>query len=368
MQVVQIVSGLPPHVDGVGHYALALAKEMKRTHGVQTHFVVCKLGWKGADAIDGFPVHILSEQTPQALHSVLQCLCAKVVSPTSSGMPVLLQMSAYGYHKHAFPFWLEKGLRNWLSQTPNARLVTMFHELYAFGTPWKKAFWASPLQRLVASRITKASTSVFTNMQGRVDDLTKWDSSKRERVQVFPVHSTVGEPVNVSLLHTRARRLIVFGQAAARLRVWHDAKFEIEEACRMLGITEICDVGPEIDQATPAIEGVKIISKGVLSENEISSLMLDSVAGILDYFKGSLGKSTIFAAYCAHAVLTIMVRNNCSERDGLIAGEHYWVHENSTGINLDQAQCIADNARAWYSGHSLAIQSEAFVAKLKGYL
>lgn len=363
-QIVQIVAGLPPHNDGVGHYALLLANEMRKNHGIQTHFVVCKLDWNGATSIDGFPAYLLAEHTPQALCIALSKATGQFNSDTKK-IPLLLQLSAYGYHQQAYPFWLEKGLKIWLGNTPQACLMTMFHELYAFGYPWRKSFWVSPLQRLVAAKITKLSTTVFTNMQSRADILARWDKSKDGKVQVFPVYSTIDEPQNISLLHDRARRLIIFGTAPSRLRVWQKGLEQIKHTCAILGITEICDIGSPLNQEMPSIPNTKVIVKGILPEAEISALMSNSIAGFFDYFNGYLGKSSIFAAYCAHGLLAITLTDNHSELEGLIANNHYWVQKDSAELSWNRAQQIAECGHNWYNQHKLSIQSDAFALKLK---
>lgn len=362
--VIQIVPGLPPSIDAVGHYAFALAMEMKKSYGVRTHFIVCKSGWKGADIIDGFPVYKLAEQTSKALYAVLSELCARVLSTDSRGMSVLLQMSAYGYHKQAFPFWLERGLHNWLNETPHTRLVTMFHELYASGPPWKKAFWASPLQRLVASRIAISSDVVFTSMQRYAVKIAEWDRTKAGKVCVVPVFSTIGEPTNVPMLSLRTNRLIVFGQRANRLRVYKESIDSLVRICELMGIEEINDIGAPIKGELPKIKGVRFLQNGVLPENEISKLMLDSRIGFFDYFPGCLAKSTIFSAYCAHGLVPVMGKENYSDEDGLIDQIHYCVPHEHDHISLDDCQSIADNARNWYSMHSVQRQAELFLMAL----
>lgn len=364
MDIIQIVAGLPPSIDGVGHYALVLANEMRKNHGVRTHFIVCKSGWKGADVIDGFPVCQLHEQTPQALYIALSDLCARVLSPASKGMTVLLQLSAYGYDKQALPFWLERGLRNWLNETPHARLATMFHELYAYGPPWKKAFWVSPLQRSIASRIAILSDVVFTSMQDYAVKIAEWDRTKAGKVCVMPVFSTIGEPTIVPQLSLRSNRLIVFGQRVNRLRVYSDLTGSLVRICEMMEIKEIYDVGVPIAGKLPKIEGVSFLQKGVLPAEEVSNLMLDSRIGFFDYFSGCLAKSTVFSAYCAHGLVPVLGRENCSDKDGLSDRLHYYVPREHEHLGLADWQTIADNARNWYSMHSVQRQAERFAVAL----
>jgi hypothetical protein len=51
--VTQIVPALPPDVDGIGDYALQLARRLRANHGVETYFIVGDPSWKGQE-VEGF--------------------------------------------------------------------------------------------------------------------------------------------------------------------------------------------------------------------------------------------------------------------------------------------------------------------------
>ena len=348
------MTGLPPKLDGVGHYSLALAKEMARNHGVLTRFVVGDLEWGGGNISD-FPVYRLSEHTAEAFCSLLAEVCAEV-SKTNSSMSctVILHLSAYGYHKHACPFWLEEGLRWWLGEGEQRRLLTIFHELYAIGPPWKKIFWFSPFQRMIAIRILKMSELVLTVAQKYGDRLHEWDPRKIGKITVFPPFSTIGEPKIIRPLHERTRRLIVFGHKANRSRIYRDSFDALVEACRLLNIYEICDIGTNLGDKFPEINGVNFIATGPLPGAEISVMMCDSVAGFVDYGSGYLAKSSIFAAYCAHGLIPVLDEINDSEADGLFVGNQYIVPRLHSNVLTDyEAKIVADHALTWYKSHSL---------------
>jgi hypothetical protein len=77
----------------------------------------------------------------------------------------------------------------------------------------------------------------------------------------------------------------------------------------------------------------------------VSRLLLDSFAGFLAYPSAFLGKSTIFAAYCAHGLLPVQ------------PGE-----KAEPGV----AQERATSAREWYLRHSLARQADQLLGLLRG--
>jgi len=107
----------------------------------------------------------------------------------------------------------------------------------------------------------------------------------------------------------------------------------------------------------PVIDGLQIKTLGLLPEREVSEIMGTSLAGFLDYDPDELGKSTIFAAYCAHGLLPINSKTSEEIHDGLKAGEHYWVPVAGASISLEKAQDIAENARRWYQPHNLSVHA-----------
>jgi hypothetical protein len=99
----------------------------------------------------------------------------------------------------------------------------------------------------------------------------------------------------------------------------------------------------------------------------ISDLMLNSLAGFLDYsaYPGSLGKSTIFAAYCTHGVIPVLSRYNPSEADGIEINQHYVVPDaHLENLTLEQLQVISDNVTQWYRSHTLSETTKIFASHL----
>ncbi|MHC5830485.1 MAG: glycosyltransferase family 1 protein, partial [Nostoc sp.] len=58
--ITSIVPRLPPAIDGVGDYALNLARQLRKDFNIQTHFIVGNPTWTGAAEIEGFPVSQIS--------------------------------------------------------------------------------------------------------------------------------------------------------------------------------------------------------------------------------------------------------------------------------------------------------------------
>lgn len=400
-EILQIVPRLPPAIDGVGDYAFLLARQLRAAHGVNTHFVVCDTGWKPEDGgrttedglrtsdiryptsdirLDGFPVHQLRERSAAELLRVLN----------QPGMPttVLLQYVGYGYERRGCPLWLVRGLDKWrkqkaenrnqnqdsrkqkteikndegrdtfqLSQFPISalpNLVTMFHELYAFGPVWRSSFWTSPVQRWIAKSLAQLSDGCVTNLRRNVPVLRRMTGRGVADFTVLPVFSNVGEPEVLPEWDERPPRMIVFGSAGQRRQVYEGHRAELEQACRAMNLEEIVDIGAPLEIPPLA---VPVLQRGILSATEVSREMLNGRAGFFAYPAAYLGKSTIFAAYAAHGLVPITFSSNVMENeDGLKAGEHFITPSSFSG----HIQKIGAKANEWYLTHSVEYHANSY--------
>lgn len=300
-KIVQIVPRLPRAEGGVGGYAHSLARRLADGFGVESRFV---------EADDSHDLNLAAGET------------------------VLLHYANYAYQRRGCPSRLVAGLEAW-RRSGGGRLVTVFHEVYAGGPPWRSSFWLRPRQRRLAARIARASDRIVTTLDlyaGLVRRLVPG-----AEIEVAPVFSTVGEPAKVPAFRDRPKTMIVFGGAGVRRRTWEAHRANLLAACRALKIQEILDVGPATG-LSPSLDGLPVRVLGPLSEEEVSRRMLGAVAGFLAYPPAFLPKSTIYAAYCAHGLVPV-----CAA-DGV----------------ADDPAATAAAARAWYQDHSLARQGELF--------
>jgi hypothetical protein len=327
----------------VGTYAAALASTLAERFGVETRFVVGDPAWNGGTGNGARPVAART--------------AADLLAGLEGEETVLLHYVNYGYQRRGCPVWLAQAVRRWRRGGPERRLVTVFHEVYATGPPWRSSFWTLPLQQRIAAATARASDALVTSLDLYVRRLGA--AASPEKTAVLPVFSTVGEPESPPPLAVRARRMVLFGGRGARSRAYGELRPALAAACRALEIEEIADVGPPLEDAPAVVEGVPVRRLGVLPPAEVGSLLLGSLAGFVAYPTFFLPKSTIFAAYCAHGLLPV-----CSWpqpiRDGEVAaGRHYWA-------GSGDPQAIAAAARAWYAGHGLARQAETFRCLLAG--
>src|SRR5712691_2774008 len=167
MTLLQIVPQVPGSFDGVGDYALGLAKALAASHGVQTIFAVAKQ--TDIKAKEQFPLI-------SGLNSALDC--------DVSYQHAVLHYANYGYQSRGVPL----GLRNFVRQLRRklgGRWITMFHELYAFGPPWKSAFWLYSLQARIARNMIDISDTCFVSSDAIQNEIHAHDREKS--VRLLPV-------------------------------------------------------------------------------------------------------------------------------------------------------------------------------------
>lgn len=341
-----IVPQLPPAIDGVGDYALRIASQLHQEFGINTYFLIGDPDWQGSTDVEGFAANAVGDRTFQAL---LTSLSHQSIST------VILHYVTYGYARKGYPDWLVEGLEQWKASVPNARLITMFHELYQHGPPWRRNFWITPSQKRLVRRLAILSDRCITSIQEYADTLYVLSQGKHSTIPTLPIFSNVAEPSTVLPLAKRQKRLVVFGQSSSRQGVYSHSSKELSYICQQLGISEILDIGPPIGVELTSINQVPIRVLGPQSAELVSDLLANSLAGFLRYEPHRLAKSGIFAAYCAHGLLPITVQPNSPiPVDGLVSGTHYCNPHSPPPNSLLEQQIIADNAFGWYQKHTLA--------------
>lgn len=359
MKIIQIVPTLPPAIDGLGDYALNLARQLRQDFNLETHFVVGDSKWEGDREIEEFPISVVSHRSGAAVLSSLNEIC---ISPT----PVLLHYVGYGYARRGCPVWLVDGLQRWRTSGVNRFLVTMFHELYAFGLPWTSAFWLSPLQKNLAVRLARLSDRILTSRQDYAKNLHQLSRGQHATIPTYPVFSNIGESGQVQPLAERKRRLVLFGHPNTRLLAYQQNLRALQQTCHTLEIEQVCDIGVPTGLKLSQLLDIPMEEMGVIPAAVIRQVLSDAIAGFLSYPPPQyLAKSTIFAAYCAHRLIPILTSSTAVPVDGLQAGKHYWVaDEPIQPLDVNRGQAIADNAYTWYQTHSLPVQAKIFASNL----
>jgi len=360
MKLTAIIPRLPPVVDGIGDYALCLARLLRDDVGITTRFIVTDPAWTGTNDVEGFEVRRMSSHSTDELLNLL-------AGDSSTGEQVLLHYEGYGYAQRGCPFWLVEALERWRHVSDKRLLVTMFHELYAKGgPPWTSSFWLSPVQKNLTTRLARLSDQWSTSVECYARVVQKMSGKEPSKPNHLAVFSSIGEPQSVLPLNQRRRRLVVFGTRGRRIEVYKRSAADLNRICGALGIEEIVDIGRSVDFDISSVVDVPVVACGELPDSEVSEVCLDSVAGDIDYPAALLAKSTIFAAYCSHRMIPIVANNGDGRpADGLEASAHYWLSDvASEQVSVTAGQLIADRALAWYRTHDLSVHARTLGARV----
>lgn len=261
------------------------------------------------------------------------------------------------------PFCLPDALRSTI-KAHQLKLIVMFHELSKLH--WKQFYvfdLLNPIHCIVSRQLAKMADLVLTSSSKYQSVLSEWIGASVTKISIF---STIGEPDLVLPLVERQRRLVVFG-GSARARIYQNHLPALIKTCMLLEIEEICDIEPPLNLSTIATDEIELVEMGFRSQSEIGELLSTAIAGCLDYspFPGSLGKSSVFAAYCAYGLLPILTGDNYAQQDGLYANKHYLMsNERASDLNIDAVQKIVNNTCKWYQNHTIAETAKIFYACL----
>lgn len=272
------------------------------------------------------------------------------IEPVIQSDCLYLQYSGYGYAKRGAPLWLLQALERKRHKIP--KLGIFFHELYAFGPPWSSAFWLSPVQRHIARRLAELSDFWITNREDSAQWLRRYAGDKPHAV--LPVFSTVGEMPVYSQI--RARKIVVFGGAGLRLATYRAAGDALFSWARRQAL-EIHDIGPAI---TDPMVASRLLNEGVLvhgrlEPTEISRLLADAMFGVVAYPAFVIGKSSVFAAFCAHGVCPVLITKDFDELEGCLANVHFYPGIPPINIAPNEAGQIGLSAWQWYQSHSISM-------------
>jgi hypothetical protein len=350
-QIITITPALPPSVGGVEDYSFLLAKQMHQ-HQVHTHFIVGNPKW-ASNQTNNFPVNAIAKRHTRSLLTALE---------NTEISTVLLHYVGYGYAKRGSPNWLINGLEIWKQKKTGRKLVTMFHEIYASGgSIWQSQFWTGSWQRYLATRLIKLSDVCLTSRNDYAQKITQMSNGRHLQVLSLPVFSNIGEPTDLPNLASRNKQMVIFGGLGARIRVYKDSISTLIRICKTLNLTQIIDIGSPIPFALPNLEGINLISMGVLAPAQISEIFLNSQVGFLNYPPDFFAKSTIFAAFASHKLLAIAEGNQTIANDGLISGIHFWCSDRDCEqLTIEKGEAIAEQAYQWYQAHNLKEQGNIF--------
>ncbi|MCB1226103.1 MAG: hypothetical protein KDK99_09865 [Verrucomicrobiales bacterium] len=356
--ILQIVPRVPPAVCGIGDYAWLLGRALHEGHDIHSRFLAAGTTWTAPQGDTEFPVSRLEERTTQAFVDAVMAQAGELEA-------VVLHMSPYGYQKRGVPLWLAQGWRR-LSQTNAApRLITMFHELYASGSPRTSAFWLQPLQKHVLRMVARASDGLRTNREAYAAWLKTTSGLKTKDVSVMPVFSNVGEPEVTPALEARPPAMIYF---ASGIHGGADADASMRRCCELagkLGMNTLHVLGGAVPAQTSA--PVTVVPHGYLPAAELSALLLECRAAFSGYHPLYLAKSGILAGFAAHGLAVILDAGMDGLPDQLQHGREFL----RLGRSLSEAtsqqvlSAVAEGLHKWYDGHSLRRTALSYAGQIR---
>ncbi|HEY2124023.1 MAG TPA: hypothetical protein VGG94_01060 [Chthoniobacterales bacterium] len=299
-KVLQIVPRIPGQNDGVGIYALIVARQLRQLYGADTIFAAA--GLQAPITADGFEVLPL----------------ASVISSAVSAERydhVLLHYVGYGYQARGVPFSLVSALGK-LGRHRRGHWLTLFHEIAASGPPWGSAFWLRPFQVRIARSVARLSDSCLVSSESSLARLRRLVTAARIFVQ--PVPSGFGEPL-LSLSQMTGKdpcRWAICGGNALLEKSVHSFRRILSGVPDVFRPRELFVFGGTDSQvvrdALNDLADVKWSYQPRIDGSAASQILTDCAFGWIDYFHhagapvDALLKSSVFGALCAHGVIPVM--------------------------------------------------------------
>ena len=341
--VLQIVPHQPGTFDGVGDYALNLARALESVYGIRTTFLVA--GSTSTSSKGGFDII-----------SGLDLEAARGYSN------VILHYVNYGYQSRGVPFELRTFVKQLRAQSAG-RWVTTFHELYASGPPWTSAFWLRPFQVRIARAMIDAATACVVSNTAIETAIHKYDAGKQ--VYLVPVMSNFGEPELGKLAPVSPKRWAICGGTALIKRSLQLFVNLLPRIPPAFAPNHLDVVGGRADSSiTAALDklkgGMSVHHYPEVTVDLASEVLRQAAFGFIDYFGSGkvwpnmVLKSTAFAALCAHGVVPVL-----SHQEGPITvdgdalpGPYFLT---SAAIHLpaeDELPSVHRRCFAWYQAHA----------------
>jgi hypothetical protein len=308
--VLHITPQLPPAIDGVGDYCVQLWRN-----------------WPGSSAATNwqFLVAYGAEETRRALPELdVRTFSLNADSLTralaeSGADIVVLHYVGYAYQPKGIPVWLPGALRRWKSAQPQRRLVTMFHEMYAWSSPLRSPFWVAPMARKIIAELVSLSDAWVTNCDRYRTQLISKFQARPELGRMLPIGSNI--PTTAGILTRRDShpwRVVIFG--LARTRLWALERHghlltalreqRLIESITLLGKASDEREEREWQNLSARIGEVPWRKRFDLTAEEISQELAAHDLGLLANEPDILTKSGVFAALATHGVVPILAASS----------------------------------------------------------
>jgi len=337
----------PGSFDGVGDYALTVARKLRQLFGYETIFAAHDLS--GTANVDGFEVRPFQIQETSQLSG-------------AEFDHVILHYVNYGYQARGIPFALVPIVRE-LRDNCRGRFLTIFHELYASGPPWKSSFWLQPLQKRIARTIAQLSGVCLVSSESMRRQLGRLASDVEAIVN--PVLSNFGEPdLSPDQFSQRdPHRWTICGGTALIERSLRSFWKIVDRIPEEISPRQLFVLGGNDSATVRAFlphPGIQTDYRPRLTPADASGTLSTSSFVWLDYFDRPdvpadvLLKSTAFAAACAHGAIPVFPHRSSVisvEADPLPGPFFIEPARSELPAASDRAQ-IAARFYDWYQRHA----------------
>ena len=259
---------------------------------------------------------------------------------------IIFHMTGYEYSNRGLCFWIMKELLNLKRQYPNIKIAIFFHELFAYGPPWRSAFWTHLPQRYIIFRLLRICDVAITNIKYHQTAL-RGLAPPNLPIHLVPVFSNVGEPAERRPFGERTPQAVLFGAYPLRRRALESLGGM--EGLKAHGLTDIVEIGFG-ESVVPPQAGW--IFRGRLPKEEVSEILSRSRFGLVGHAIRDLGKSGSFAAYTAHGVVPVVSQTGTTSLSP--DGPLYTTGERLSVSDEVGNEKISSNAFSWYQGHRSA--------------
>ena len=265
---------------------------------------------------------------------------------------ILLQYSAYGFHRYGYPRKLLRALVDWKRETQGV-LVVMFHEIWTFWPLLNKNRPLQALHRRDIGALARAADAVFTSTRSQADHLRA--ASGRAEIDVLPVGSNI-TPTAAANVNRHGGVAVLFGRQPSRVSTLRKMREHLAPLARSGGIAKLVIVGggngpsgdaeeTELARALQLRGGAEF--RGALPEHAVSELLASASFAVSAQDELSVTKSGTFIAYAAHGLNIISPYAGASATAPLCWATH--PAELQAGIAEAELRARAESLRAWHA-------------------
>lgn len=239
------------------------------------------------------------------------------------------------------------------------RIASYFHEISASGPLWTSAFWHAGRQKKAVRRIADVSNLLVTNIGANARLLAREMGRKTPNsIRVLAVLAASGESAAPIPVERRTRTLAIFGLPASRRRAYNELA-TLPGLLREVGIEEIIDIGANLD-VPQELHGIRVNRRGELGVMELAEEISRAMFGFVSYTAICLGKSSIFATYCAQGTIPLIAKPFDGEVDGLRDGVQVLSPATARRAVKSGLDRCSHEVWKWYAGHSVHVHAEVY--------